>query len=430
MRRTTRRKVIVAQSGGPSPVINASLQGVLDACRDQANMGAVYAASHGVEGILREELIDMGRQPREEIALLRRTPAAGYIGTCRYKLSGGQEEDYNRIVDVFRAHDVGWFFYIGGNDSMDTAHKVAVLARERGVEVVCTGVPKTIDNDVGDQEFRLTDHTPGYGSAARYWASILLDVDEESRGMYPSEPVTVLQAMGRRAGFIPAASRLGDPEHRIPLQLYLTEGGHTLESLAENVNREVARSGRCIVVASEGFNVGTLGEARDAFGHVEYGASRTTVAQVIINYLNENRIRARGNVTGQIPGVLQRSLSAHVSPVDANEAYAVGRKAVEVAARDGTGYMATILRRPSGEYRAVYDRVPLQEVASSSRVLPADWISSDGLDVNERFHAYARPLIGESAHPVAWSGGLPRFARLVVAPVEKKLPTHVPVRHR
>jgi 6-phosphofructokinase 1 len=430
MRHTAARKVIVAQSGGPSPVINASLQGVLEACRDQGQMGLVYAAWHGVEGILREELIDMSRQPREEIALLRRTPSAGYIGTCRYKLGEGQEQDFDRIVDVLKAHDVGWFFYIGGNDSMDTAHKVADLARARGVEVVCTGVPKTIDNDVGDPDFRLTDHTPGYGSAARYWASILLDLDEESRGMCPAEPVTVLQAMGRRAGFIPAAARLGDPEHRIPLQLYLAEGGHTLESLAENVNREVVRSGRCIVVASEGFDVGTLGEARDSFGHVEYGASRSTVAQIITNYLNDRRIHARGNVTGQVPGVLQRSLSAHVSPVDAEEAYRVGRKAVEIAVRHGTGYMATILRRPGEPYRALYDKVPLEAVAAASRLLPAEWLSADRLDVNERFHAYARPLIGEQAYPLAWSRGLPRFARLRSAPVEKKLHTYVPVRHR
>jgi 6-phosphofructokinase 1 len=394
----------------------------------------VLAAWHGVEGILAEELLDMSRQPREEIELLRTSPAAGYIGTCRYKLAGGQEEDFNRIVDVFRAHDVGWFFYIGGNDSMDTAHKVSRLAHERGVDVVCTGVPKTIDNDVGDQEFRLTDHTPGYGSAARYWASIVLDVDEESRGMCPSEPVTVLQAMGRKAGFIPAASRLGDPERRIPLQLYLAEARHSLESLAENVNREVARSGRCIVVASEGFDVGSLGEARDGFGHIEYGASRTTVAQVIVNYLNDSRIRARGNVTGQVPGVLQRSTSAYASPVDIEEAYQVGRKAVEVgmgARSFGTsGFMATILRRSGAQYQAYYDKVPLDVVANSARVLPPAWISPDGLDVTDAFLAYARPLIGERPAELTMPNGLPRFARLVPALVPKKLPVYVPVRHR
>ncbi|MDH7489785.1 MAG: 6-phosphofructokinase, partial [Anaerolineae bacterium] len=161
------RNVVVAQSGGPSPVINNSLRGIVETCAEMPDrFGTVYAALHGIEGVLKEELIDLSAQPREEIALLRTTPAAGAIGTCRYKLKPSQTEDYERIIDVFRAHDVGYFFYIGGNDSMDTAHKVSKLAAERGLELVATGVPKTIDNDVGDSEFKLIDHTPGYGSVA------------------------------------------------------------------------------------------------------------------------------------------------------------------------------------------------------------------------------------------------------------------------
>jgi 6-phosphofructokinase 1 len=203
---------LVAQSGGPSPVINASLVGVIDACRDYpGRIGRVLGAWHGVEGILREELIDLSIQPREELRLLRQTPAAGGIGTCRYKLHAGQEEDFGRILDVCRAHGVGFFFYIGGNDSMDTASKVAALARQRGVELVATGIPKTIDNDLGDEAFELIDHTPGYGSAARYWACVVRDVIEENRSISTSECVSVLQAMGRSSGFIPAAARLADP---------------------------------------------------------------------------------------------------------------------------------------------------------------------------------------------------------------------------
>jgi len=170
------KNVVVAQSGGPTPVINASLRGVVEACRAYPrHFGTVYAGYHGIEGVLKEELLDLSAQPEEEIALLSSTPAAGAIGTCRYKLRAGQREDLERIVDVFRAHDVGYFFYNGGNDSMDTAHKVARLAAERGLDLVATGVPKTIDNDVGgglgeDGTFSLIDHTPGYGSVARYWA--------------------------------------------------------------------------------------------------------------------------------------------------------------------------------------------------------------------------------------------------------------------
>ena len=227
-----KRNALVAQSGGPSPVINSSLQGVVEACLARSkDIGTVLAAWHGIEGVLLEELIDMGRQPRGEIALLGRTPAAGAVGTCRYKLTEGQEQDFERIVDVMKAHDVGWFFYIGGNDSMDTAAKVSALARARGVDLVVTGVPKTIDNDIGDEQFRIIDHTPGYGSTARYWAHLLQNVEEENRGMCVSEPVAVLQAMGRKSGFITAAARLGDPERRAPLQLYMAESHHTLESL-------------------------------------------------------------------------------------------------------------------------------------------------------------------------------------------------------
>jgi 6-phosphofructokinase 1 len=223
------------------------------------------------------------------------------------------------------AHDVGFFFYIGGNDSMDTAHKVAELAQEKGIELVSVGVPKTIDNDVGDQEFKLVDHTPGYGSAARYWAYLMQNLNEENCGMSPSECVSVVQAMGRKAGFIPAAVRLADPDRRMPIQLYLAESHHTIESLADNVNRQLQQSGRCIVVLSEGFDVGTLGEAHDGFGHIEYGASRSTVAQVVINYLNDNGLKARGQATGQVPGVLQRSTSIFASRVDIEEAYEVAQ---------------------------------------------------------------------------------------------------------
>ncbi len=425
------RNAIVAQSGGPSPVINSSLLGVIDGCLEYPDhIGRIYAAWHGVEGILTEELIDMSIQPRRELDLLRTTTAAGAIGTCRYKLKEEQREDFGRIIEVMRAHDVGYFFYIGGNDSMDTAKKVSDLARAKGVELVAVGVPKTIDNDVGDSEFKLVDHTPGFGSAARYWASIVQNVNEENRGMSTSESVAVLQAMGRSAGFIPAAARLADPNREMPLQLYLTEAHHTLDSLTENVNRELERSGRCILVVSEGFDVGGLGEMHDAFGHIEYGASRTTVAQVIVNHLNSGLLKGRGYATGQVPGVLQRSTSIFASSIDIEEAYEVGRKAVEVGVTEGSGWMATILRAPGEAYRAVYDKVPLSAVAGSERTLPKGWISKDGLDVTDDFVRYARPLIQGGWPAIPVEGGLQRFARLTIAFVAKRLPEYLPVRYR
>jgi len=426
-----KQNAVVAQSGGPSPVINASLQGVLEACRDYPErIGRIYAGRHGIEGILNEELIDLTPQPQSELQLLRSTPAAGAVGTCRYKLHDTHSQDFARILEVFRAHGVGFFFYIGGNDSMDTAGKVARLSGERRMDVTVVGVPKTIDNDVGDQEFEMVDHTPGYGSAARYWAYLLQNLDEESRGMSPSECVSVVQAMGRTAGFIPAAARLADPDRRMPLQLYLAESNHNLESLGENVNRMLARRGRCIVVVSEGFDVGGLGEAHDGFGHIEYGASRTTVAQIVVNHLNGLRLAVRGQATGQVPGVLQRATSIFASEVDVEEAYRVGRKAVEIAVNDGGGWMATIRRRPGDAYRAYYDKVPLDTVAGSQRVLPGGWLSEDELDVTDEFVRYARPLIGDCWPAVPIENGLQRFARIQPLYVDKKLDDYVPVGYR
>jgi len=426
-----RRNALVAQSGGPSPVINSSLRGVIEGCLAFPDrIGTLYAAWHGVEGVLLEELVDVSRQPAREVELLSTTPAAGVIGTCRYKLAEGQEEDFERIVEVIRAHDIGYFFYIGGNDSMDTAAKVSALARRRGVELVVTGVPKTIDNDIGDSEFRIIDHTPGYGSAARYWASLIQNVEEENRGMCVSEPVAVLQAMGRKSGFITAAARLGDPRRETPLQLYMAETHHTLESLHENVNRELRRSGRCIVVVNEGFDVGGVGERHDGFGHIEYGASQTTASQQVVNYLNTKGLAVRGQATGQLPGVIQRSVSLQASPVDMEEAREVAQEAVRIAMRDGTGWMATILRKPGAAYAAYYDKVELEKVANSSRFMPKDWITSDGLDVTDDFIRYAAPLIGDGFPKIPIEGGLQRFARFDIRFIGKKCKSYQPVRFR
>jgi 6-phosphofructokinase 1 len=427
------RNVVVAQSGGPTCVINNSLRGIVEGCRDFPEaFGTIYAGRFGIEGVLKEELIDLGATPAEEIALLRTSPAAGSIGTCRYKLKAEQQEDFERVVQVLRAHDVGYFFYIGGNDSQDTAHKVAKLAHERGLDLVATGVPKTIDNDLGDTEFRLLDHSPGYGSCARYWAQYVRQANEENRGSCPPDPVLVLQAMGRKIGFIPAAARLADPQREMPLQIYLAESHLTLEQLGQNVLSQLERDGRCIVVVSEGFDVGDFGVARDSFGHVQFSASQTTVAQVIVNYLNTLRFPVPGKARGQVPGTDQRNAMAYASVVDLDEAYAVGRHAVEVARTVGNGYMATILREAGrGAYAVRYAHVPLQEVAAKDRSFPAEWIAPGGMDVTDDFVRYAMPLIGEDWVSVPQVGGLARFARVnTSALAERKLPEYVPQGYR
>jgi 6-phosphofructokinase len=425
------RNVVVAQSGGPSAVINNTLRGIIDECRSSpSTFGRICAGWHGIEGILREELLDLSAQPDEEIELLSVTPAAGSIGTCRYKLRAKNTEDFDRVLDVFRAHDVGFFFYIGGNDSMDTANKVSLLARKRGLDLVAVGGPKTIDNDVGDSEFRLIDHTPGYGSTARYMAQTILNINEENRGSSPADPVLVIQAMGRKIGFIPAAARLADPEREMPLQIYMAESGLTLEELGENVVACLAKHGRCIVVVSEGFDVGALGEVKDSFGHTAFGSSQQSVAQVVTNYLNTKRLPVAGKARFQIPGTDQRNAMIYASTVDMAEAYEVGRKCAQIARDDGTGYMGTILREPGPAYKVRYDKVPLAEVANSERTFPARWISKDRIDVTDEFVAYARPLIGTEWPTIPLVDGLQRFTRFKQLFADRKLDAYTPQGYR
>ena len=416
------RNVIVAQSGGPSPVINSSLRGVIDTCKMfPETFGTTYAGWHGIEGVLKEELLDLSAQHEEEIALLRYTPAAGAIGTCRYKLKKDQQEDFQRVIDVMKAHDVGYFFYNGGNDSMDTAHKVSIVANEQGLDLVAVGIPKTIDNDVGDSEFKLIDHTPGYGSVARYWMGAVQNANEENAGSRPSDPVLVLQAMGRKIGYIPAAARLADPKREMPLQIYMAESGVTAEEMCDLVNGQLKQDGRCIIVVSEGFDVGELGETKDSFGHTQFSASKTTVAQQVVTMLNDKGLPVPGKARGQVSGTNQRDTCCYASVVDLDEAYRVGQKAALIAYEGENGWMATILREPGPIYNVRYDKVPLEAVANSERSFPKKWIAPNRIDVTDDFVRYARPLVGEDWASVPVINGRQRFTRFKPVFAEKKL---------
>jgi len=424
------KSLVVAQSGGPSPVINSTLRGIIETCRDLEQVSNVYGARHGIEGVLTEELMDLSAQSAEEVALLRYTPAAGSIGTCRYKLKPQQEEDFERCIDVFKAHDVGYFIYIGGNDSMDTANKIAQFAGQRGLELVGVGGPKTIDNDVGDSEFKLIDHTPGYGSTAKYWMHAVQNANQENAGSCPADPVLVMQAMGRRIGFIPAAARLADPDREMPLQIYLAESPCPLAQLADNVNEQLKRDGRCLVVISEGYDVGDIGQVRDSFGHTQFSSSQTTVAQIVVNYLNEVGLAARGNARGNVPGTDQRHSMAYASIVDLDEAHRAGQKAALLAATGQSGFMATILRKPGPVYSVDYDQVPLAEVANSERSFPAAWIDQSGTDVTDDFVRYARPLVGDEMLTLPVVNGRQRFSRLEPIYADQRLPKYVPQANR
>ena len=425
------KNVVISQSGGPTPVINNSLRGVIDTCREYGDIfGTIYAGFHGIEGILREELLDISAQSDDEIALLRTTPTAGSIGTCRYKLKKHQTEDFDRVIEVFKAHNIGYLFYIGGNDSMDTAHKISLLARERGIDLIAVGVPKTIDNDVGDSQFKIIDHTPGYGSVARYWAAYIQNANEENMGSCPADPVLVFQAMGRNIGFIPAAARLADPKREMPLQIYMVESRVSLEQIADNVNDMLKSRGRAMVVVGEGLPLGSIGESKDNFGHTQFGASQMTVSQLVVNHLNQVGLPVNGSARGQVPGTDQRGAIQMASVVDLEEAYHLGQKAVEIAATDGNGYMSTILRNEGPIYSVRYDKVPLELVANSERTFPQHWIADNHMDVTDDFIRYAAPLIGDDWVSVPMVGGLMRFARFKHIIAQKKLDSYIPQGYR
>jgi 6-phosphofructokinase 1 len=313
---------------------------------------------------------------------------------------------------------------------MDTAAKVARLAYFKGLDLVAVGVAKTIDNDVGDPEFQLVDHTPGYGSVARFWACNIQNINEENNGISRSDPVMVVQVMGRETGFIPAAVRLGDPNREMPLQIYMPESGLSIGDMTDMVNDQLKSDGRVIVVVSEGFKAGELGDRRDSFGHTKFSASRITTQQLVVNHLNKAGLVARGVARGQTAGIDQRATIVYASTVDLDEAYRVGENAVRIAVENGSGFMSTIIRHPGSVYRVGFDKVPLEVVANSERQFPSAWIAASRVDVTDDFVRYARPLIGDDWVSVPLVGGIQRFARLRPAFADQKLPAYVPVEHR
>jgi len=435
------KNVVIAQSGGPTTVINNSIRGAIDELISSKKVDRIYGAKMGILGVLKEELIDLSAQEAQQIALLAETPSAGTIGSCRYKIKNG--EDLTRIIEVFKKHEVGYFFYCGGGDSMDTANKVSELAQRGNLELICTGIPKTIDNDVGgplqaDGTFAVCDHDTGYGSVARNLAINILEANEENKASYTSDPVLVIGVMGRKIGFIPAAARLADPKREMPLLIILPESLSTddylgnLEFITKKINDKLSKYERCIVVIGEGVEVGNIGILRDSFGHAQFSASEKTVEQVLNNYLNgidrkdnqgraQSRLIVRGIARSERPGTRQRREIAYVSDVDREEAYQVGVYAARIALSGENGFMSTIIRKPGNIYKVSYNKVLLGVVANSERKFPEEWITSDRVDVTDDFVNWALPLMG---------GPLPQFAKFKEIFVPKKCEGYVPVEYR
>ncbi|MDW8259248.1 MAG: 6-phosphofructokinase, partial [Gammaproteobacteria bacterium] len=412
------RNALYAQSGGVSAVINASACGVIEtAAKFPRYIGKVYAGRHGIVGALEEDLIDVSKESRATIRGLRYTPA-GAFGSARYKLKSIEQSrtQYERLIEVFKAHDIGYFFYNGGNDSMDTAHKLSQIGASLGYPITCIGVPKTVDNDLP-----YTDCCPGFGSVAKYIAVSTLEASLDVASMArTSTKVFVMEVMGRHAGWIAAASglagrRAGDPPHII----LFPEIPFEQEKFLAKVRQCVTDYGYCVIVVSEGTatadgkflaDAGTV----DAFGHTQLGG----VGPVVANMIKQ----AHGyKYHWAVADYLQRAARHIASKVDVEQAYAVGKAAVELAVKGHNAVMPTIVRKSSRPYRWTIGSVPLEKVANVEKKLPRDYISADGFGITEKCRRYLAPLI-DGNDPPPYRDGLPVYVRLKGASVRKKLP--------
>jgi ATP-dependent phosphofructokinase / diphosphate-dependent phosphofructokinase len=393
---------VVAHSGGPTPVINATLLGVIEEARLHAEITSLYGARFGIGGVLSEDFIDLFRQPQETIMAVARAPSSA-LGSSRREV---HTEELDRVLAVFRAHDVRYFFYNGGNGSMGTAHQIASLAKDRNYEIQVIGIPKTIDNDIVE-----TDHTPGYASTARFFASAVRDIGADNRSL-PGQ-VEFIEVLGRNVGWIAAATSLArhladDAPHLI----YFPEQRLPLEKLLDDVNAVYQRLGRCVVAICEG----QLDENGEPFGADVRAGSRGSLAMNLAHRLallvsDRLKIRARS----EKPGLLGRATSAYVSHVDWQEAHLCGKAAVSAAAEGAGGQMITLLRDGRSPYAVKTGLVELGRVAFVERPFPQEWRNAEGNGVLPAFREYAAPLIGEiSPHETLQAILIPKRAGLPV----------------
>ena len=415
----SKKNAFYAQSGGVTAVINASACGVIEAARKHKDkIGKVYAGRNGIIGALTEDLIDTSKESDKAIAALRHTPA-GAFGSCRYKLKGLEENkiQYERLIEVFAAHNIGYFFYNGGGDSQDTSHKVSQISEQLGFPITCIGIPKTVDNDLP-----ITDTCPGFGSVAKYVAVSIREAAFDVASMAKtSTKIFVLEVMGRHAGWIAAAGGLAaEKEGDAPHIILFPEVVFDQEKFLKRVQQTVKKYGYCAIVVSEGVKNAEgkfLAEAgtRDAFGHAQLGGVAPVISQIIKDALGYKYHWA-------VADYLQRAARHIASKTDVEQAYALGKAAVELALKGQNAVMPTIVRKSDKPYKWSIGVANLADVANVEKMMPKDYITRDGFGITEKCRTYLQPLIKGEDYP-PYKNGLPQYVELKKVAVPKKLKT-------
>jgi 6-phosphofructokinase 1 len=409
--------VLVGQSGGPTAVINASVAGIVAEALNHSCVEEIYGALNGVLGILQEDIIDLAAESQQQIRALRHTPGAA-LGTCRYKLK--KTQDFERVLEVFKAHNIRYFFYIGGNDSQDTADKISKLAQEQGYELRVIGVPKTIDNDLAG-----TDHCPGYGSVVKYLATSIREIACDNEAMGQGDLVSIVETMGRSAGWIAAGASLAkrrDHPHDPPHIILLPEVPFNQEKVLEDVRRVLKREKYCLIVVAEGLvdadgNYLAADAATDAFGHARLGGAGEALAEIVEAAIPSAKVRVAR------PGLFQRAASHCAAKIDVDEAFLAGQAAVRAGVAGETDKMVTLVRGETDHYTCETGLAPLSEIANGVKKLPREWINEDNISMNFQFLRYAQPLIqGEVVLP--HDAGVPMYARLDKVRIDKTLPPY------
>lgn len=405
---------LVAQSGGPTAVINASLAGVVSEALNYECIEEIYGGLNGVMGILDEQLIDLAAESQQTIRGLRYTPGAA-LGTCRYKLK--LQSDFDRVLEVFEAHNIRYFFYAGGNDSQDTAYKISKLAQERGYDLRVIGIPKTIDNDLV-----TTDHTPGYGSVIKYIASTVKEIACDNAAMGQHNLVQIIEVMGRSAGWIAAGAALAkyrDQPNAAPHLIYLPEVAFSPEKFIADVQHVLQKEKYCVVVVGEGLvdadgnHISTDGSSSDAFGHSQLGGVGDYLRALAEESL---QVKARSVKLG----MAQRAAVHCSSQTDNDEAFLAGQAAVQAAINGETDKMVTLLRGEGDSYSCETGLADLAEIANGVKKLPQDWINEDGVSMSYNFYKYALPLI-QGEVQVPFENGVPALVQLKRVKAARKL---------